>query len=182
MTNPAPIRGYTLVELIVSIAIFSVVMLIASAAFLTLIQLDRQARATNDVVTNLSYVTDSMARAIRTGTDYRCGSTGGATSDCSPTPNDRLTFTDSEGRRVTYARAGSAVRQCMEGTCLPLTDPRVKVDTLAFYVTGTDTLEDGDTRQPRVIFMLEGSLRPSPESEPVEFTIESGATQRLIDL
>ena len=170
-------RGYTLIELIVSVSIFSMVMLIASAAFLALIQLDRQARATNDVVTNLSYVTDSMMRSIRTGTNYLCGS-----GDCATTPRDAFSFTDSDGRSVSYARSGSTVRQCVEGTCMAITDPRVQVDTLAFYVQGTATLTQGDRRQPQVVFLISGSLRPNPTSDPVEFTIESAATQRLIDL
>lgn len=166
-------RGFTLVELIVSVALFSVVMLIAGAAFLTLIDLDRRARATNDVVTNLSYVTDAMARSIRTGTDYNCG--GG---DC-PTGRDSFSFVDADGRNVSYARSGTSVRQCIGSNCMAITDPRVQVQRLDFYVRGTSAT---DSRQPTVIFTLRGTITPAPNAQTVEFVIESAATQRLIDL
>ena len=182
MTNH---RGYTLVELIVSVAIFSVVMLVATAAFLTMISLDRQARATNDVVTNLSYVTDTMARALRTGEAYSCGGVG----DCS-TPRSSITFTDSESRSVTYSRVTNpnnssygSIQQCIGSTCMVVTDPRVNVELLSFYVAGSVAKQtNGDTRQPTVIFTVEGSVKPDARSNPIEFVIESGATQRIIDL
>lgn len=170
-------RGYTLIELIVSVALFSIVMLIATAAFLKVIQLDRQARATNDVVTNLSYVVDSMARSVRTGSAYVCG-----TGDCETTPRDRFTFTDADGRSVTYGRNGNSVEQCIDGTCMPITDPRITIGTLAFYARGTAGGQTGDNGQPFVVFTLHGSIVPDSSSVPVEFTIESAASQRLIDI
>jgi type II secretory pathway pseudopilin PulG len=169
-------RGYTLIE----VGIFSIVMLVATAAFLTLIELDRRARATNDVVTNLSYVVDSMARSVRTGTLYDCSTAGGAT-DCAGGANS-FNFRDSDGRTVSYEMLGSSVRQCVSDICMVLTDPRVTVDALAFYVYGTATLAQGNVEQPTVTFIVQGYVRPSPSADPIEFTIESSATQRLIDL
>lgn len=171
------LRGYTLIELIVSVALFSIVMLIATAAFLKVIQLDRQARATNDVVTNLSYVVDSMARSVRTGSEYVCG-----TGDCESTPRDTFTFTDADGRSVSYGRNGGSVEQCIDGTCMPITDPRITVGTLAFYARGTASGQSGDVSQPFVVFTLHGSIVPDSSSAPIEFTIESAASQRLIDI
>ena len=179
MRKNLPSRGYTLVELIVSVAVFTVVMLVAGAAFLTLINLDRKARATNDVVTNLSYVVDSMERSIRTGTEYSCGGIG----DCWSTPRDNFSFDDADGRTVSYGRAvlggKGYVQQCINGTCVQLTDPRIDVSRLDFYVRGSVI---GDSVQPFVIFVIRGTLTPDPRSAPVEFVTESAATQRLIDL
>ena len=185
MPRSSHYRGYTLVELIVSIAIFSVVMLVATAAFLTMISLDRQARATNDVVTNLSYVTDTMARGIRTGQAYACNGAG----DCS-SPGSSFRFTDAQERTVTYSLTTNprnssygSITQCIESSCMVLTDPRINVEKLAFYVAGSASKQsNGDTRQPTVIFTIEGSVKPDARSAPVEFIIESGATQRVIDL
>jgi prepilin-type N-terminal cleavage/methylation domain-containing protein len=160
-------RGYSLVELIVSVAIFSIVMLVAGAAFLSLINLDRQARATNDVVTNLSYVVESMERSIRTGTVYSGG-------------GSNFSFTDAEGRTVQYRLSNAQIQQQINtGGWIPLTDPRVRVESLAFYVRGADP---NDTYQPGVLFTLKGSVRPDAKSAPVEFLVESGAAQRLLDL
>jgi len=174
------IRGYTLIELIVSVALFSIVMLVAGTAFLALISLDRKARATNDVVTNLSYVVDSMERSIRTGTTYNCGGIG----DCWTTPRSSFSFLDSENRTIEYrllvtGSKGQIQQRINGGSWAPLTDPRVDVELLSFYARGTTP---GDSVQPTVVLVLRGSLRPDPLSDPVEFVIESGATQRLIDI
>lgn len=178
MTKELNQRGYTLIELIVSVAIFSIVMLIAGAAFLTLISLDRKARATNDLVTNLSYVVDSMERSIRTGTLYTATSGGNCFS-----------FTDANGILVSYRlssgsqgqveqRTGSSAA-CTTGTWIALTDPRVDVENLAFYSSGTVV---GDSAQPQVIMVLRGRIKPDTQTADIEFVIESSATQRLIDI
>lgn len=183
MSTNAPHRGYTLIELIVSMAIFTVVMLVAGTAFLALINLDRQARATNDVVTNLSYVVESMERSIRTGTYYDCGSIGGAT-DCWSTPATAFSFRDAENRLVEYrltvtGTVGQIEQRIDGGSWDHLTDPRVDVETLAFYVRGSTP---GDATQPNVLLLIRGVLRPDTKSPPAEFIIQSGATQRLIDI
>lgn len=177
-------RGYTLIELIVSVGLFSIVMLVAMAAFLTLIDLDRKARATNDVVTNLSYVVDSMARSIRTGTSYDCALRGSNT-DC-VNGHTQFNFTNSEGQPVTYLRKiDGTIGQCVDiinctsSNATSLTDPRITIETLMFYVQGSTR---GDTQQPRVLFTIAGSVVPHPDDDPIEFIIESSATQRLIDL
>ena len=166
-------RGYTLIELIVSVAIFSIVMLVAGAAFLSLISLDRKARATNDVVSNLSYVVDSMERSIRTGTSYTASS-----------GTDTFSYTDANGRIVSYhlkvtGSLGQVEQKIDTGAWSALTDPRVDVESLVFYPVGTVA---GDAVQPTVTFTLRGIITPDPQSAPIEFVIESGATQRLIDI
>lgn len=190
MRNYTHIRGYTLIELIVSVAIFTIVMLVASTAFLALINLDRKARATNDVVTNLSYVVDSMERSIRTGTEYDCGTVGGAT-DCWSTPADSFSFLDSTTPpqtveyRLFVSDSQGQIQQRItpengpSGSWTPLTDPRVDVENLAFYVRGSTP---GDSLQPIVVLVIRGALRPDANSTPVEFVIESAASQRLIDI
>lgn len=170
-------RGYTLIELIVSVAIFSIVMLVAGAAFIALISLDRKARATNDVVTNLSYVVDSMERSVRTGTNYTCTS-------CWPNPSNEFAFTDAQGRTVSYrllvtGTQGQVQQQISGGGWNTLTDPRIDVERLDFYARGATR---GDSVQPTVVFVIRGLIRPDSTSLPVDFTIESGATQRLIDI
>lgn len=64
--------GFTLIEIIVSLALFSVVITIAVGALLILIASNRQLQSEQSVLTNLSFALDSMTREIRTGTNYYC--------------------------------------------------------------------------------------------------------------
>ena len=177
-------RGFTLVELIVSIGLFSIVIVVAMAAYLSLISLDRKARATNDVMTNLSFVVESMSRSMRTGTNYDCNGIGGV-ADC-VNGASYFSFVDENGQTVTYllksdGTVGSCVNTgvCTSGSATTLTDPRIHIANMTFYTQGS-ALNDGV--QPRVIFTITGSITPDTNSAPVSFTIEGGATQRLIDL
>jgi prepilin-type N-terminal cleavage/methylation domain-containing protein len=67
-----PAAGFTLIELIVSMAVFSVVITISVGALLTLIASNEQLQNKQSVMTNLSFALDSMTREIRTGTHYFC--------------------------------------------------------------------------------------------------------------
>lgn len=68
--------GFSLVEMIVSLGVFSVVITIAVGALLTMIASNNQLQAEQSVMTNLSFALDSMTREIRTGSHYYCYSAG----------------------------------------------------------------------------------------------------------
>lgn len=78
--------GFTLIEMIVSLAVFSVVVTISVGALLSLIYTNEQLQVERSVMTNLSFALDSMAREIRTGTDYICGSANNLSSVIVITP------------------------------------------------------------------------------------------------
>ena len=190
-TRSAAKRGYTLLEMIVAVGIFSVVMLAATGAYLTLINLDRQARAMNDVVSNLTFAVDSMSRAVRTGTNYKCNNVSG-TNCTNGSTNSSLGFTDSESpnRGIVYSlsntgpNAGQIMATicspapCAGGTASALTDPRISVQSLKFYVRGVGV---GDGIQPQVTFTIAG-LITTGVGKSVNFSIEGGATQRLLEI
>ncbi len=64
--------GFTLIEMIVSLAVFSVVITIAVGALLSLIAGNEQLQSQQSIMTNLSFALDSMTREIRTGYYYHC--------------------------------------------------------------------------------------------------------------
>jgi len=67
-------QGFTLIEMIVSVAIFSIVATITVGALLVLIATNQQLQTEQSIMTNLSFALDSMTREIRTGTNYYCAS------------------------------------------------------------------------------------------------------------
>ena len=181
--SPNTSRGYSLLEMIVSVGIFSVIMVIATGAYLTLINLDRQARATNDVVSNLSFAVDSMSRAVRTGKDYKCNNVPNTTCVNVNSPGTSLGFTDSDGRTIVYSLVNSQIVALVTpptGSAFSskLTDPRITIQALHFFVRGVGT---GDGIQPQVLFTIAGVLT-TDHGKTVTFSIEGGATQRVLDL
>ena len=64
--------GFTLIEMIVSLALFATVSTVAVGSLLVLIDNNRELRGEQSLITNVSFALDMMARDIRTGFDYVC--------------------------------------------------------------------------------------------------------------
>lgn len=112
-------RGFTLIEMLVSISLFAVVITMSVGTLLVLIDANSRAQSMQLVMTNLSFALDSMTREIRTGTDWYCGeytgnsvpsvSNEGVQRDCAGSAN-YITITESgesltggkNNNRITY--------------------------------------------------------------------------------
>lgn len=68
-------KGFTLIEIMVSVSIFSMVMVIVVGALLVLNDANKKAQALRAIVDNLNFAVEDMTRSIRTGKDYNCGFT-----------------------------------------------------------------------------------------------------------
>lgn len=196
-------KGFTLVEMLVSVAIFSVVMVMALGALLSLSTASRKAQALKSAVDNLSFAIDSMSRTVRTGSNYHCGSLSGG--DC-PAGSNMFVFTAFNGV-VTYYRLESSVNDSLANAqascgqtggvvgCLQrstdgvtwssITGPNVVVNDLStasvpsylFYVFGSPA---GDTLQPVVVLTLSGYAQVS-SSQQSTFHVQTVITQRIYD-
>jgi len=169
-------RGYTLVELMVSVGLFAMVVLLTSGAYLMMIGISRQAQSITTGINNLSFALETMTRTIRTGTDYSCDSIG----DC--TAGTTFSVINSNDKTVEYSlSSGNTIMQRIgTGALVPLTDPSVKVTSLIFYASGTASDDD---LQPHVTIIVSGEVPygPGPEQKK-SFTIETGATMRGTDI
>jgi prepilin-type N-terminal cleavage/methylation domain-containing protein len=65
-------RGFTLIEMLVAVGLFSVVMLVAVSVILSIIGNNRKAQGINNVVNNLNFAIESMVRDMKTGYLYKC--------------------------------------------------------------------------------------------------------------
>ncbi len=74
LTKHSNTRGFTLIEMIVSLGVFSVVVTTAVGAMLVLIATNQQLQAEQSVMTNLAFALDTMTREMRTGYNYYCDS------------------------------------------------------------------------------------------------------------
>lgn len=71
-------KGFTLVEMLVSISLFAVVITMSVGTLLVLIDANGRAQSMQLVMTNLSFSLDSMTREIRTGFNWYCGTHSGS--------------------------------------------------------------------------------------------------------
>ncbi|HEY4487604.1 MAG TPA: type II secretion system protein [Candidatus Paceibacterota bacterium] len=182
--------GFTLVEMIVAVALFAIVMVVAVAALLSLTAANRKAQAIQSVMNNLNITLDGMVRNIRMGVDYDgsgdCSSNkGGGPNDCT-SGGSTFEFTCNPATAVcsptqstwTYSACGSAI--CKNGS--EVTAPDVTIDDILFYVVGTNSGDTGNTIQPKVVIVIKGTAGAQNVRTRSEFHIQATAVQRELDL
>lgn len=167
----------------VSVAIFSVVMVIALGALLSISAADRKAETLGSVMSNLNFALESMTRTIRTGYDYHCDVTTGGDlgDDCKTSAGGTLfKFTSASGADVIYkfdssslcqqtgTVQGCVVRSTDNGTTYaPITAPEVIITNissgdsgLTFYLRGSAKVAPSgtapDNEQPNVVITVVG--------------------------
>lgn len=194
--NKKNASGFSLIELLVAVALFTIVMTVAVGTFLSIIDANRKSQSLKSVINNLNFGVDSMARTIRTGKDYRCtNSTPGSslpsgTGDCSSGMR-AIIVTDDRNRRVGFrfnsacpgATSGDASYPCIQRNIqgagwLPFTAPEVVIDEMLFYVTGT---QQGDIRQPTATISIRGRAGGNDAITDSEFNLQTTVTQRILD-
>lgn len=192
-------RGFTLVEMIVAVALFSVVMLVSVGALLSLVTANRKAQALQSVMNNLNIAVDGMVRSIRIGTTYHCD-TGNFTTpaDCS---NGATIFAfepyhDSSQGAVPpwiywFAQDSNGVGRLYkseDGTMaggVPITSPDVAINSVMFYVIGSCPVRGGtcnDQLQPKVLIVIKGTAGAASVKTITTFHIQATAVQRILDL
>ena len=65
-------KGFTLLEMIVSLGVFAVCALIAVGGFVSLVESSKKTHSNKVVINNINYSIESMVREMRTGKDYFC--------------------------------------------------------------------------------------------------------------
>lgn len=187
--------GFTLVELLVSLALFSVVVVAAIGSLYTVNTASQRVTAMRTVLDNLNFATESMSRTIRTGQNIVCGGvdTGFGGPNCAfgtATGGQEAISLDStiDSNSVEYRwRIDSStnnyeIQKCIltvskqldPNQCVTITDPRINIQQLKFYVDGADV---SDGKQPSVMIQMIGIANAGPNNvQP--FAIQSYISQR----
>lgn len=200
-------RGFTLIEMMVALALFTIVITIAVGAFLSLIGQSSKLQGEQRVMTSLNFAMDSMTREIRTGINYYCiadvaevGSFDegdlSLVRDCTGNlstgvgvngmsfieAGTSLTF-DESIHRVAYgfdSATFSIVRQIGSNVPQSLTSSDVKITGVSFYVSGAAPLTNGsNVTQPTVTIVIKAQ---DPDDTSQTYTMETTVTQRQLDL
>lgn len=194
-------RGFTLLEMIVALAIFTIALFIATSTFLSVVNADRKSRGIRVATDNLNLALEDISRKIKTGYSYSCD--GGATvADCTSGSHSTLAFTDQAGTRIMYKLgsgpgtivAGTVASGCGTGyaagqgcilrsddggvSFITATSPEISITLLKFLVGGSAIWPD--TQQPSVIVVVSGSLGNQTATQ-VAFRVQTTITQRAYD-
>jgi prepilin-type N-terminal cleavage/methylation domain-containing protein len=191
--------GFTLIEMLVSLSLFTIVVTIAVGALLSLIGASKGVQSEQSVMTTLTFVLDSMTREIRTGTNYYChtsavldGAPVGTTNsrDCVSGSNGlsfieggtSLTTGASSKRIAYYLDTSSGTNRIMRK--VGILDPEsivsdgITITDAQFFVTGSTRLGvSTNTVQPTVTIILEAR-----DDTGATTTLQTTITQRELDI
>jgi len=199
-------RGFTLIEMMVAVALFSTVMMIAVGALMSVVGASRRSQAVQSVIDNLDFALDDMSRTIRTGTDYHCGTgTYSSSGLINPLDGSACSYVAVEGSHGDPHNAGDQIVYRYQTPCsvsgyvsgcimkstdgglnfLPITSPEINIDRMTFYVLGSCPRAGGsctgDTTQPRATLFLGGHINYQGK-QIANLNLETNMTQRLYDI
>ena len=188
-------RGFTLIELMVSLTLFSIVMVISIGSLLIMIDANAKAQALYSSMTNMSFALDSMTREMRTGYHYYCAQKNltatdtdmsvpikTSTQDCAS--GDFITFTrERDGRQFGYRLKGNQIEQYEDGSWISITSKKdVVIDTFQLVVKNSTPYEDSnDTAQPTIDLFIKGRMSNGLDVETV-FSIQTQMVARRLDI
>lgn len=177
--------GFTLMEMIVSIALFSFVMLAATSVILSVVDANRKAQGLKITINNLSLAIENMARNLRTGTSYMYADNDGT---CDVPGANGVRFLDQYGNDTIYRLSDGAIDVYGgvggQPDYFPITSPDISVDRLCFYIGGITT---DDETQPNIFLTIGGVVNAgtaigAKEKTTSRFDIQTFITQRLPDV
>lgn len=150
-------KGFTLLEMIVAVGIFTIVLTIAMSSLLNISNVYNESIYFAAVQDNLRFALEKMAKDMRVGTTYDCGGTILIPKDC-PGGSSILTFKGYSGNVVIY-RLNSGNNQIEMSvddgaSYLALTSKDISVEELKFIVEGAPS---GDQKQPRILIQVKAS-------------------------
>lgn len=172
-------KGFTLIEIIVSVAIFVIVMTIAIGAVLSAVDANRKAQSISAVINNLNIAVEGMVRDLRTGENYT------KVSGCA-SPNACISFEDKAGRKVEYSLIKPSgengnIQKNVEG--YPdeydegrITSDEVNIEDAEFQLMGNGV---GDGPE-RILVRLKGYAGAGKTRS--DFNIQTVVTSRTLDI
>lgn len=178
-------KGFTLVEMMVTVLIFSIIIGVVIGVFVSAIRMQRYNLAYQQLLDQTSYAMEYMSRAIRMAVkdDGTCGFSG--YNYITSNGNTKIEFQNYEGDCQEFYLDTSvdpnqlAMSKGSDYLDIPLTSDDFNVTSLSFKVTGAPGSEHGDNLQPRVtIFMkIQGKgLKLQPK-----MTMQTTISQRNLD-
>ncbi|OGZ35837.1 MAG: hypothetical protein A3A94_01630 [Candidatus Portnoybacteria bacterium RIFCSPLOWO2_01_FULL_43_11] len=179
-------KGFTLLELMVAVAVFVFVVLIGTGAFLTVLNAQRKASSLRVAQDNIRFTMEYMTKEIRMGTLYTCGGTEGVLGpqDCDfGSGKNYLTFRNDDGAVVVYKLSGGSsgrLQKSVGGSTyyVSSSESDLTFKSLTFYVTGTGN-GAADQEQPKVTITAE--VEADAGKTKSTFNLQTTVSQRSLD-
>lgn len=168
-------KGFSLVEMLVAIAIFMSIMVIAVSSLLSIIDANRKAQTIKSTIDSVTFAIEDISRNMRSGTDYMCMLQDGSFSKvCSLSGSSAIQYTDNTNTIVTYRFNGTIANPVPTSPGIITRkigslavediisqDTGINITNMKFYVIGSENETNPNMSlrtQPRVIVTASGLI------------------------
>jgi len=172
-------QGFTLIEIIVSISLFTLVVTVALGALFLVINSNKQAKAIKLVVNNINLAMEGITRDLRVGSNYCDSQSQLETGTCDNTlGTTQVYFTTDDGEDFSsYRLQNNRVQRRIgvSGPFFDITGSDAVIEDMKFYIQGTTS---GDNVQPYITIALRGGIRVGDIID--DFQLQSTISQRRL--
>ncbi len=188
-------KGFTLVEILVALAIFSFVITIGTGALVTLSNTNHSAQLSRKTVDNVDYIMDDIVRELRLGKNYHCIDEGNMdtlnerdAADCTK-GSSKIAFTNIlTGDLIKYyvepftTTAGTkyVLKKEVTGTnplSTQLSALNIDIRKIRFYVSGSKST---DYKASQVLITLQAELKKGSRFSSL-VDLQTTVAQRALD-
>lgn len=160
-------HGFTLVEMLVSMALFSIVIVVIMGSILTIVDVNRKSQSLTVVMNDLNFVLESITRTVKTG-------------EIQDVSDGVIRVTDQNGRDIRYRwneEEGTIERDVDDnGTnYISLTSDQIEITDADFVL-----FDNNDNYQPRLLIAVEGEVTITERIRSA-FKIQTSVAQRNLD-
>jgi prepilin-type N-terminal cleavage/methylation domain-containing protein len=167
-------RGFTLIEMLVSVTLFSVVLIVILGSIMTIADSNKKARSLMSVTNNLNFAVDSMIRSFKTGDAESNFVTNN--EECFETYETDYILDDfGDPRFVEYCLDEGGIKKRVDGGQLvALTSSDVNIEYLKF-------IDNSIGDQPMLTIVIQGKVKVS-EKINSNFSIQTSVSQRKLNI
>lgn len=179
-------KGFTLLEMIISIGIFSVLVIASIGITLGISNAQIKAQNIQFVLDNIRFSLELITKEMRTGTNYaltaNCAPFGSEISFITSTGQERVYFLDAGGGIIWRARVPITSADCENPSRVsPFTSEEVMVERLNFTEL-YGQVPGGTDGQPRITIALTVTSRSPKLQLQSSMNLQTTIVQRLRDL
>lgn len=186
-------KGFTLIELMVSLMIFTVITIAAVGSLYAVNNASKKVQSMRSILDNLTFAVESISRTVRTANSVVCGGSLNSSGDpnctfASQTSSSMLLVDSTIGApqlieyRLGYLPNGNGtIQKRVEElgvwtNWISLTSPEINIQDLDFYVDGA---APGDSSQSSIALFVRGEAYSSGTTSP--FAIQTFISERATE-
>ena len=190
-TNAKRVRGFTVIEMMVSLGIFTIVLSVSVGALLSMVSSNRKTQSLRSAMDNLNLAMEEMSRNITQGRKYHCGANDFSYPvlniedelSCSSGKEKFLAIENHDGDlsndadQIVYkldSGTGRLQKSINSGQDFKdVTAPSINIDHLKFYVFDNDAPDE----VPHIVITI-GGVAGTKDNIQSSFNIQTMVTQR----